>query len=256
MRSSLLLLCLVLAACGEKTPPNTATTHEKSQPAPTAAPEPQVFLAPRALAFIRVGTAALRAEEANEVNLDTVRGKFLVFRRDGGMRFLYRKAVTDTVWTEIERALPEADSSGLSADWDSSDISLSFHDLDHHGAPEALVTYQTANYGTGSGTTSVCINLVDLSRDPLLLLSAVVKEEHEDLGHDNGRPEGRRNDADYERYTGWERTIRLGPDVQVGPATPLGTLEPSAQHNGLSPLTPLKTGRYRYTGGGLCRVGS
>jgi hypothetical protein len=105
-----MVFCLLLAACGEKTTTNTVVTLKKNQPALAAAPKAPVFIAARKMEFSRVGMAALRADSANEVNLDTVRGKFLVFRKDRAMRFLYRVVTTDTVWTEIELALPNTDS--------------------------------------------------------------------------------------------------------------------------------------------------
>jgi hypothetical protein len=223
-------------------------------PAP-AAPEAAVFIKAREVTFSRVGAAALRTDSANEVDMDTVRGRYLLIRNEEQTHFYYRAALTDTVWTEVALDLPTTDGVGNDLSWENSQTALHLRNLDHRGAPEVLITSEASAYGTAGGTRWVCINLFDVSHTPLLLLSGLVEEEDENFGRDDSQPDGRRTDAGYERYTGWRRAIALGGLLRVGPAEPIGAIEPIAQHNGECSLTPLVAGRYRYVAGGLRRVG-
>lgn len=252
------LCCLLLVACGEKPATKSTPSPERNQPTAqplvAAAPEAPVVIKARKMECSRVGASALRPNAIGYVKMDTVRGKFLVVTTIEDVRLFYRAVITDTVWTEIKLNLPDTENNDIGTDWSNGSLELSFRNLDHRGTPEVLATYESSMYGTGGGTRWVCVNLIDVSHDPLLLLSAFTELEEENFGRDDSQPNGRRTDADYERFTGWRRAVKLGPTLYLGAAEPIGTLEPIAQNNGKCQLTKLTAGHYRYQGGGLVLV--
>jgi hypothetical protein len=90
--------------------------------------------------------------------------------------------------------------------------------------------------------------VLDITPTPKRLLGVLAEVEDENFGRDDSQPDGRTHDPDYERTTGWTRTIELKRDMLVGEPEGLG------RDNGDNELTKLAAGRYRYRNGRVWRV--
>ncbi|GAA4348916.1 hypothetical protein GCM10023185_05280 [Hymenobacter saemangeumensis] len=203
-------------------------------------------LGPVALAWQQVNLDGLRPDQATRLTVDTLLGRFLQVREPGSVPRLFYKADPRAVqWREVDLALPEFDGD----DWTWATLELDTANLDRQGAPEVLVTVNKHSYGSGGGRRWAYKCLLDITQEPKRLLGAMAEIEDENFGRDNSEPDGRTHDPDYERTTGWTRSIELKRDIVVGEPEGLG------RDNGDNELTRLAAGRYRYRNGRMFRVG-
>jgi hypothetical protein len=202
-------------------------------------------LGPVALPWQEVDLAGFRADSKTELKADTLLDRLVRVTEGGAVpRLFYRPRARHSAWVEVGLPLPGNE------DWTFADLDVASADLDQRGAPEVLVTMGNGVYGSGGGSHWTYQCVLDLSATPpLLLLQATVEQEYENFGRDNTQPDGHTRDPNYERYTGWQRTIKLSRGtIEVGPIDSLG------RSNEPCTLTRLPAGRYRYQSGRVGRV--
>ena len=126
--------------------------------------------------------------------------------------------------------------------------------MDRRGAAEVLVTVIKETHGWGSGainSTWTGFNLIDISREPRLLLSGLVERSDASWETVNLATRGGREQPEQYINRGWYRKVFFGSTLRLGKATRYHSdfgYEPST-------LTRLRPGRYRYLNGNLVWVG-
>ena len=254
-----LWLCCVACQPQQQVKREAISSPRLASPAGVAAPPPPAkpaaklellaigdSIGPRPIEASEVGESALRIDaKADGVSADTINKHFLVLDALGDApRLLYRASAADTVWLELE----------LFANYESGSeqthVAIQEADLDGRGQPEALVTYSSASYGSGGGSSYVSTYLLDVTpRTPLLLLQAQTSQRFEWFAT-YATMHGVDLDPQ-EADTGYDRRVAFSRhELLLGPVKTHGNSQKQD-----SPLTKLAAGHYRYQQGHMYRVG-
>ena len=204
--------------------------------------------APVLLATQRLNPGEWNSLNAEWKNWRTVTrfGRFCLVERHDLPRLFYQVAAHDSIWAEIELALPAEESV-----WgpESGDTELDTVNLDRRGAAELVLRFHQARYGSGGGTAWDHVSIIDVSASPKLIFRALLADENEAFGG-YAKLHGY-TIAPGEQFTGCKRSFKLrGHELVLGPITTIGNTE-----RGECRLTPLRAGRYRYRNGKLLRAG-
>ena len=254
-----LWLCCVACQAPEQVKREAISAPQPASPAEVVAPprpaKPMAKLAllaigdsigPRAVEVSEVGESALRITASEEgVSADTINKHFLVLDELGDApRLLYRANAADTVWLEL--ALFASYESGS----EQRHVAVQEADLDGRGRPEVLVTYSSASYGSGGGSSYASTYLLDVTpRTPLLLLQAQTSQRFEWFAG-YATMHGVELDPQ-EADTGYDRRVAFSHhELLLGPVKTHGNSQKKD-----SPLTKLPAGHYRYQQGRMYRVG-
>jgi hypothetical protein len=202
-------------------------------------------IGPRPVEVSEVGELALRIDaRADGVSADTINKHFLVLDELGDApRLLYRANAADTVWLEL----------ALFANYESGSeqthVAIQETDLDGRGRPEALITYSSASYGSGGGSSYASTYLLDVTpRTPLLLVQGQTSQRFEWFGA-YATMHGIDLDPQ-EANTGYDRRVTLSHhELVLGPVKTYGNNQKQE-----SPLTKLGAGHYRYQQGRMYRI--
>lgn len=202
-------------------------------------------IGPRPVEVNEVSESALRPDVSAEgISVDTISKRFLVLNDFVEVpRLLYRTNAADTVWREL--ALFEHYESGMGQ----RQVAIQEADLDGRGRPEVLLTYSSASYGSGGGSSYASSYLLDMTpRTPLLLLQAQTSQQFEWFG---GYAITHGVDLDpQEANTGYDRRVVLRHhELLLGAVKTYGNSRKKD-----SPLTKLAAGHYRYQQGRMYRV--
>lgn len=160
-------------------------------------------------------------------------------------RLFYHVAAHDSIWTEIDLALPDVE-----IDWDelSRGTDLDTVNLDGRGAAELVLRFRPASYGSGGGRVWDHVSVIDVSSSPMLIFRALLAVEEEAFAgyatmHGIKMEPG-------EEFTGCKRSFKLqGRELLLGPVRTMGNTK-----IGECNLTPLTAGHYRYQRGKIFRV--
>lgn len=246
---------IFLAGCETKQP--VQTQIPVPEPKPTVAPPvPFVMpaamnnpvirdsIGPKALAWQQVDLSGLRGSPDSGLEMDTILGRFLKMRGniEQAPRLFYKLSSSSNAWIEIDLALPELDGDY----WRSgnAEISLDTANLDRQGAPEILVTAETYNMGSGSGSNWVYKAVLDITNKPVMLLRGWTEVEDEVHGDGSeGIP------ADERDVICGREFVMRNHEVVIGPIKKDG--KPNSATCAM--LTNLLPGHYRYQNGQVFR---
>lgn len=181
-------------------------------------------------------------------------GKFRVMQAPGERpRLFHWVAAGDSSWSEIDLALPVAgeESAEEMPDWgaESGSTSLDTINLDGRGAPEVVIRFHPASYGSGGGTAWDYVSVLDVTSTPTLIFQALLASEEEAFGgyaamHGYQLPPG-------EQFTGCKRSFGVRRrELVLGPIQTIGNTKRAD-----CSLTRLPAGRYCYRGGKVFRAG-
>jgi hypothetical protein len=202
-------------------------------------------IGPRPVEVSDVGQSALRLDVSAEgTSADTINKRFLVIDNLIEVpRLLYRANAVDTLWREL--TLFDHYESGAGQ----RHVAIQEADLDGRGRPEVLITYSSANYGSGGGSTYASSYLLDMTPlTPLLLLQAQTSQQFEWFGA-YAIMHGVDLDPQ-EANTGYDRRVVLRHhELLLGAVKTYGNSKKED-----SPLTNLAAGHYRYQQGRMYRV--
>lgn len=226
-----------------KVPKSTAAPVPFVMPAVIINPAVRDSIGPINLPWQQVDLSGLQTASEIGTKVDTLLGRFLKVQEVEQAPRLFYKSSADA-WIEIELALPPLEGD----DWRSghAEISLDTANLDRQGAPEILVTAETYNMGSGSGTRWVYKALFDISNKPVMLLRGWTEVEEEVHGAGSGGTPVDELDV----ICGRNLAMR-NHEVIVGPIKKTG--KPDSVTCGM--LTALPIGRYRYQNGKIFQVG-
>lgn len=164
----------------------------------------------------------------------------------GPPRLFYQVVAHDSIWTEIDLALPDVD---ITWGMESGSTELDTVNLDRRGAAELVLRFRPAAYGSGGGTAWDHVSVLDVSSTPMLIFRALLAAEDEAFGgyaamHGFKMAPG-------EQYTGCKRSFKvLRRELVLGPVRTIGNMKSRD-----CTLTNLSAGRYRYQKGKVLRVG-
>ena len=199
-------------------------------------------IGPINLPWQQVDLSGLRAAPEIGMKVDTLLGRFLEVREvEQVPRLFYKSSSGD--WIEIDLALPE-----LGGDnWrnGNAEISVDTANLDLRGAPEVLVTAETYDMGSGSGSRWVYKAVLDISNKPIMLLRGWTEVEDERHGEGNEGTPADELDAICSR-----EVVMRNHEVVIGPIKKGG--KPDSVTCDI--LTALPAGHYRYQNGKVLRI--
>jgi hypothetical protein len=173
-------------------------------------------------------------------------GRFRLVEGFGKPRLFYQVVAHDSIWTEIGLALPDVE---LTWGMESGGTELDTVNLDGRGAPELVLRFHPAAYGSGGGTAWDHVSVLDVSSTPMLIFRALLAAEDEAFGgyammHGYKIPPG-------EQYTGCKRSFKVHRrELVLGPVRTIGNTKTRD-----CTLTNLAAGRYRYQNGRVLLVG-
>lgn len=172
-------------------------------------------------------------------------GRFCLVEGLGQPRLFYQVAAHDSIWTEIDLALPDIDINwGMESrgtDWDTVN-------LDGRDAAELVLRFRPAAYGSGGGTAWDHVSVLDVSSSPMLIFRALLAAEDETFGgyaamHGIKIPPG-------EQFTGCKRSFKVRRrELVLGPVRTIGNTKIRE-----CTLTKLPAGRYHYQNGKVVRI--
>jgi len=202
-------------------------------------------IGPRPVEVNEVGESALRLDIREEgTSTDTINTHFLVVDDLGEVpRLLYRANTADTVWQELTLFVNYESGS------EQKYVTIEEADLDRRGRLEALITYSSASYGSGGGSTYASSYLLDMTPPtPLLLLQAQTSQQFEWFAA-YATMHGVDLDPQ-EANTGYDRRVTISHhELLLGVVKTYGSSQKKD-----SPLTKLAAGHYRYQQGRMYRV--
>lgn len=179
-------------------------------------------------------------------SVDTLNSHLLIITAlEEPMHVLYRAKTTDTTWIELGGLFQYQQGDQQKR------VEFQQVNLDGESRPEILLTFTSADYGSGSGSNYASIYLLDVTAYPPQLLLRAKTSFIVEILQGYAAMHGDTL-ADDEVYTGYERTVRLRPHELV-----LGTIKASSRKTKpeqRSELTQLPAGRYRYQHGKVFRV--
>jgi hypothetical protein len=232
--------------------PKPASCARAVDPRPSVKPAARLELlaigdsiGPRPLDAYEIGESQFRVEpDGFSVLVDTINKHFLFIDNSvDGPQLFYRANPVDTVWL----ALPLFDK--YSHGYEQVQVSAQEANLDGQGQPEVLLTYSSASYGSGGGTTYASAYLLDVTPPTPQLLLQVQSQETEEAFGAYATMHGVDLKPD-EADTGYERRVTLHHhELTLGPVKTRGN---SRLRD--SPLANLPAGRYRYQHGRMYLV--
>ncbi|SFQ66829.1 hypothetical protein [Hymenobacter arizonensis] len=203
-----------------------------------------------------LATWPLKTAEWDSLNADWDRNKNLYstthlgrFRLVEGIerpRLFYQIAAHDSIWREIDLALPDVD---IHWGMESGETELDTVNLDGRSAAELVLRFRPAAYGSGSGTAWDHVSILDVSSTPILIFRALLAAEEEAfVGY--ATMHGYEIEPG-EQLTGCKRTFKVRRrELVLGPVRTIGNTK-----SGECALTKLPAGRYRYQNGKVLRAG-